>query len=98
MLRITKTATGIAVLLSLGACAAQIDTHGADSQTAGRCKLMAHQEDRGSISFGLIPMAIAASNANARRQDVYDSCVAASGSRELPPETLLALPNTARAQ
>jgi hypothetical protein len=55
---------------------------------------MAHQEDRGSIAFGLIPMAIAASNANARRQDVYDSCVAAGGSRETPPETLPTLPPT----
>jgi hypothetical protein len=88
----------LALALALAGCAAQIDTRGADSQTAGRCKLMAHQEDRGNISFGLIPMAIAASNANARRQDVYDSCVAASGSRELPPETLPALPSQARTQ
>lgn len=79
-------------LLLLGSCASPIDTHDADAQLAGRCKLMAHQEDRGHISFGLIPMAIAASNANARRQDVYDSCVAAAGSREMPPETLPAAP------
>lgn len=79
-------------LVGLSACAAPIDTHGVSLQIAGRCKLMAHQEDRGNISFGLIPMAIAASNANARRQDVYDSCIAAAGSREAPPETLLAPP------
>jgi hypothetical protein len=81
--------------IGLSACAAQIDTHGVNPQLAGRCKLMAHQEDRGHVSFGLIPMAIAAHNANERRQDVYDSCVAAAGSRELPPETLPALPYTA---
>jgi hypothetical protein len=86
----------IGLALALSGCAAQIDTRGADAQLAGRCKLMAHQEDRGSVSFGLIPMAIAASNANARRQDVYDSCVAASGSRELPPETLPAPPYQAK--
>ncbi len=80
------------VALLLASCANPIDTHGVDTQLAGRCKLMAHQEDRGHISFGLIPMAIAASNANARRQDVYDSCVAAAGSRELPPETIPGAP------
>jgi hypothetical protein len=79
--------TGSIVLLALAGCAAQIETRGVDQQLAGRCKLMAHQEDRGTVSFGLIPMAIAASNANARRQDVYDSCVAAAGGREAPPET-----------
>ena len=88
----------LAHVIAIAGCAAQIDTHGADSQTAARCKLMAHQEDRGSVSFGLIPMAIAASNANSRRQDVYDSCIAAGGSRELPPETLPALPSQARTQ
>ena len=88
----------ILALVALAGCAAQIDTHGVDAQTAGRCKLMAHQEDRASISVGLIPMAIAASNANARRQDVYDSCVAAGGSRELPSETLPAPPSQAGAQ
>jgi hypothetical protein len=66
------------ILISLSACAMPIDTHGVNPQIAGRCKLMAHQEERGSVAFGLIPMAIAASNANARRQDVYDSCVAVS--------------------
>ncbi len=80
------------VALLLASCASPIETHGIDAQLAGRCKLMAHQEDRGHISFGLIPMAIAASNANARRQDVYDSCVAAAGSRETPPETLPVAP------
>jgi hypothetical protein len=87
--------TSAIVLLALTGCAAQIETRGAGEQLAGRCKLMAHQEDRGGVSFGLIPMAIAASNANARRQDVYDSCLAAAGSRELPPETLPALPSMA---
>lgn len=81
-----------AAALLLASCASPIETHGVEAQLAGRCKLMAHQEDRGHVSFGLIPMAIAASNANARRQDVYDSCVAAAGSRELPPETLPAAP------
>jgi hypothetical protein len=74
-----------ALVVALSGCVSPIDTHGMNPQIAGRCKLMAHQEDRGSISFGLIPMAIAASNANARRQDIYDSCVAAGGSRESPP-------------
>jgi hypothetical protein len=78
-------AAGIVSLLA--ACQTSIDTHGADAQTAGRCKLMAYKEDHGHLAFGLIPAMIVQHNADAQRQDVYDSCVAAAGMREQPAET-----------
>jgi hypothetical protein len=77
---------GVSLLVvALSGCAAPVDTHGASEQVAGRCKLLAYKEDR-HIAFGLLSMAIVQANANARRQEVYDSCVQAAGSRELTPE------------
>jgi hypothetical protein len=75
-------------LLGLSGCAAPVDPRGADPQLAARCKLMAHSEDRTSISVGALAMAVNAYNADERRQGIYDSCVAAQGGREAPPETL----------
>jgi len=73
-------------VVALSGCAAPVDTRGANEQLAGRCKLLAYKEDRGHIAFGLLSMAIVQANGNARRQEVYDSCVQAAGSRELTPE------------
>jgi hypothetical protein len=61
-------------------------------QIAGRCKLMTYGEERGHVSFGLIPMAISAYNTNQRRQEIYDACLAAGGGRETPAETLPSVP------
>ena len=72
--------------LTLVGCAAPINTRAADPTIAGRCKLLSYREDRGHVSWGLIPMIINQANADARRQDMYDACVAAGGSREAPPE------------
>ena len=85
-------------LTALTGCQTPVDTRGVtDAQISGRCRLIAAQEDRGHISFGLIPMAISAYNANMRRQEIYDACVVAAGSRESPPETL-PVPPVAAAQ
>jgi hypothetical protein len=82
-----RAASAVAVTLTaLVGCAAPINTRTADSDLAGRCKLLAYNEDRGHVAFGLIPMIVAQSNADARRQDIYDSCIAAGGTREKPTE------------
>lgn len=86
-----------AVAVTITGCAAPINTQGVESRTAARCTLMAHQEDRSHVAFGLIPAMIVQHNADQRRQEIFDACVAAGGSRELPSETLPALPEqTAR--
>jgi hypothetical protein len=76
---------GLGLTAPIG-CAAPINTRTADAETSGRCKLLAYNEDRGHVAFGLIPMIVAQSNADARRQDIYDSCIAAGGTREKPTE------------
>ena len=72
--------------IALVGCQTPIDIRGANPQVAGSFKLLAYKEDRGHVAFGLIPAMIVQANADARRQDIYDSCVAAAGSREQPPE------------
>jgi hypothetical protein len=84
--------SGAALVLALSGCAVPVDTRGAATQTAGRCKLMTYGEERGHVSFGLIPMAISAYNTNQRRQEIYDACLAAGGGRETPAETLPSVP------
>ena len=83
-----KLAALVSGALLLAGCQVPVDTHGVASRQAGRCELMANQEDRGHIAFGLVPMLIAAHDANQRRQDVYDACMEAGGDRESPAETL----------
>jgi hypothetical protein len=82
----------VIALIALSGCAVPVDTRGAATQTAGRCKLMTYGEERGHVSFGLIPMAISAYNTNQRRQEIYDACLAAGGGRETPAETLPSAP------
>jgi hypothetical protein len=74
------------VLAALAGCAAPVDTRAADPQLAGRCKLMAYREDRGHFAWGLSAMLITEANADARRQEIYDACLAAGGTREQPAE------------
>jgi hypothetical protein len=88
MAKHTFTTVAIATLLALllGACQAPLNTRGVDTQLAGRCKLMAYGEDRTHVAVGLIPMIVTQSNVDQRRQEIYDSCVAAGGGREQPAE------------
>ena len=88
MAKHTFTTVAIATLLALplGACQALLNTRGVDTQLAGRCKLMAYGEDRSHFAVGLLSQAIVQSNVDQRRQDIYDSCVAAEGGRERPAE------------
>jgi hypothetical protein len=77
----------VGLVACLTACAAPINTSSApNSQIAGRCKLLAYKEDQSSYARGLISMAIVQANKDARRQEIYDACVAAGGSREVVPE------------
>jgi hypothetical protein len=85
--RLRAVAAVVVTLTALAGCAAPINTRSADAETSGRCKLLAYKEDRGRVAFGLIPMIVTQSNVDARRQDIYDSCIAAGGTREKPTET-----------
>jgi hypothetical protein len=76
----------VPVLATLASCAAPVNTRAADPQLAARCKLMAYKEDRGHFAWGLTAMLITEANADARRQDIYDACLAAGGTREQPAE------------
>jgi hypothetical protein len=84
--KLTTLALAALLALPLGAYATPINTRGADAQLAGRCKLMAYGEDRTHVAVGLIPMIVTQSNVDQRRQEIYDSCVAAGGGREQPAE------------
>jgi hypothetical protein len=88
MAKHTFTTVAIATLLALplGACQTPLNTRGVDTQLAGRCKLMAYGEDRPHFAIGLLSTAIVQANVDARRQEIYDSCVAAEGGRERPAE------------
>ena len=47
---------------------------------------MAYKEDRGHFAWGLTAMLITQANADARRQEIYDACLEAGGTREQPAE------------
>ena len=81
MAKHTFTTVAIATLLALpmGACQVPLNTRGVSTQLAGRCKLMAYGEDRPHFAIGLLSTAIVQANVDARRQEIYDSCVAAEG-------------------
>jgi hypothetical protein len=79
--------------IALAGCASPLNSRGVSTDLAGRCKLMAHSEDRGGMppfgylgTSGLIALSVAQSREDARRQEIYDACVAAGGTREQPAE------------
>ena len=87
-----KTALFAILCVALAACASPLNTRGVSADLAGRCKLMAYKEDRGVLALGylgasgLAAMAITQANGDARRQEIFDACVEAGGTREQPPE------------
>jgi hypothetical protein len=68
-------------LLACG-CVAPIETQGVASQLAGHCKLVAYQTDQTAQqnhATGALGFAIAQSNENVRRQEIFNACVQAGG-------------------
>jgi hypothetical protein len=71
-----------AALAGLVGCVAPIDTHGTNTQIAGQCKLVAYQTDQTTqqgVRHGVVGFAIAQSNENVRRQEIFDACLEAGG-------------------
>jgi hypothetical protein len=80
MNRLLLTPVLAAVAAVLVGCTAPINIHsGVDPQVAGRCELVAYSEDRAYFATGLPSLLIAAGNSNARRQAIFEACVAAGG-------------------